>query len=158
MKANLQSLNLNLARRTGRETVLIFLGAGVGLREFGLVFGSSKELVRAGGIGGFEEESFSSSDSLEELSLTSVVFSFPERFRKEEDFRRREKEGNLSPTERLITERLFFLFAPERLLDISKSSYKMIRNVQKCSLIPVRLVSAIIAGGICSCFRVSIHL
>ena len=120
MKANLQSLNPNLARRTaGREIVLIFLGAGMGFR---LVFGF-KELIRFGGVGGFEKDSFSSSssDSFEESSLDSV-FSFPVRSRKEEDFRRRENEENFSPTARLKTEteRLFFLFAPERLLDIAK--------------------------------------
>ena len=121
MKANLQSLNPNLARRTGRETVLIFLGAGMGIGAFRLVVGF-KELTRfggVGGVGGFEQESFSSSDSFEESSLKSV-FSFLLRFKKEEDFRRRENEWNFSPTARLITERLFFLFAPERLLDIVK--------------------------------------
>ena len=118
MKANLQSLNPNLARSTGRETVLIFLGAGMGIGPFRLVVGF-KELTRFGGVGGFEQESFSSSDSFEESSLKSV-FSFLLRFKKEEDFRRRENEWNFSPTARLITERLFFLFAPERLLDIAK--------------------------------------
>ena len=113
MKANLQSLNPNLARRTGRETVLIFLGAGIGIWA---LFGF-KELIRFGGVGG--EESFSSSDSFEESSLISV-FSFPLTSRKEEDFRRRENEENFSPTARLITEteRLFFLFASERLLEL----------------------------------------
>ena len=120
MKANLQSLNPNLARRTGRETVLIFLGAGIGIWA---LFGF-KELIRfggVGGVGGFEKESFSSTDSFEESSLISV-FSFPLTSRKEEDFRRRENEENFSPTARLITEteRLFFLFASERLLDIAK--------------------------------------
>ena len=83
--------------------------------------GSSRELVLTGGIGGLlGKESLSSSDSVEESSLASVV-SFPERSRKEVDFRRREKEENLSPTARLMTEILFFLFpASERLLDSSK--------------------------------------
>ena len=128
MKANLQSLKPNLARRTaGRETELIFLMAGIGIGSLGFLgsfkelarTGSSRELDRTGGIGGLlGKESFSSSDSVEESSLTSV---FPVRFRKEVDFRRRENEGNLSPTARLMTEILFFLFlASERLLDNSK--------------------------------------
>ena len=111
--------------------MLIFLGVGIGIWSFLGGFGglckelvrtdSSKELVRTGGTGGvLGNEIFSSSDSFEESSLASL-FSFPEIFRKEVDFRRREKEGNLSPTARLMTEILFFLFlASERLLDSSK--------------------------------------
>ena len=133
-KANLQSLKPNLARRpAGRETELIFLGVGIGIWRLGFLgafkelvrTGSSRELVLTGGIGGLlGKESLSSSDSVEESSLASVV-SFPERSRKEVDFRRREKEENLSPTARLMTERLFFLFpASERLLDSSKWNLK----------------------------------
>ena len=104
-KADLRSLNGDLVRRPGRETPLIFLGAGTGIWNVEGDEGSSGEMV-----GGTKKDPPSSTDLSEESSFIPT-FSL-ERFRKEDDFGRSEREENFSPTKRLRTETLLFL--PER--------------------------------------------